>query len=185
MSHHDKVEFLGSGKITIPGPNKVTILGPDNVTILRKFLPYLRLIRALNLENFHRNRDGLQNFLPTFYAIAMIGSMSIGTILMICNLFESDGDTKVFVVSIPMLMSLILVHVLFVALIWKNETTAEAIKRMQKLVSYRKKIFLGVQVENLFKSINLNKNFSFHKKKKFRYFSPVRFKRVTAITSDL
>lgn len=64
--------------------------------------------------------------------------MTIGTGLIAWNLLENGGDSKVLVVSTPMLMSLILLGLSFVALVWKNDIIVEAIECIQKHIGHRK-----------------------------------------------
>lgn len=113
---------------------------PRKHHILAKFLPYLRLIRAFHRENFRQTAEWryiLRDCVWAIGAILMNGSLSIGTILMAWNLLESRRNADVLVVSVPMLMSLILVSVKFVALMEKSVTISAAIERIQQRISQR------------------------------------------------
>lgn len=116
----------------------------NQITILTKFYPYLRLIQAYRPENFRQNGSWcctVQSAVAIFGATIMIGSMSIGAILMAWNLVENGDDVKVLVVSSPILLSLILVDLSFLALVWKHDTITEVIERIQELIGQRKHFF--------------------------------------------
>lgn len=127
-----------------------TINKPDRITILAKFLPYLRLIRAFNPENFHFDgsfsnawRHLLRDVFRAFCASLATLSISVEIMLMIWNILENDAGVKVLAISVPLLMSFVQVLVTFVALMCENRNITEAIARIQGLVSQREQFFFG------------------------------------------
>lgn len=131
---------------------------PGRTAVLFECRPYIRLIRVFEPDNFRQNyrwQDFLQNIFAAFCVIAMVCALFSVTALMAWNLLENDGDAKVLVVSLPLVMSLTQVFIAFVALIGQNATITEAIDCIQAIVERREsfaieqRLFLLLSIRNI------------------------------------
>lgn len=108
----------------------------NRIDVLSKLKPYLRLIKAYNIENFsHTNWQCLlRSVCNAFGATLIIISMPMFIILGTWYLIENDADLKKFVVALPLLISLLMMTLIFIALMVKNRVITEIIDRLQRTV---------------------------------------------------
>lgn len=116
------------------------------VHVLNEFGPYLRLIQAYNIKNFHFSfanwRCILHSVSYAFGATVIHISLPIYFISAIWYLIESGADLRKFVAGFPILISLLQMEVTCVALMMKNRTVNETINQLQRVIDQRK-LFAG------------------------------------------
>lgn len=110
-----------------------------HIRILRKFEPFFRLLKAYNANSFAHSSCG--SLLPSvgyaFCATLMNASLTIVIVLIVWNLIENNADTNTFVVTLPIVASLLMTELMFVAMMAKNGTVTETIDRLQMVIDRR------------------------------------------------
>lgn len=109
------------------------------IRVLVAFAPFLRLIKSYNLDNFHHCnwRCNLASVKYAFITTTIIVSIPIFHVLGIWHLIENEADLSTISVSLPILTSFTQMELTLIALILKNRTIDETIKRIQQLVDER------------------------------------------------
>lgn len=107
------------------------------------FDSFLRILKVYNSENFRRNdrRENVRNF--CFALGVFVSSLLIVNMITfgIWYLFDNNGDFTKFIVSGPIVLSIVQILIAYITLTWKNREVDETVKQLQDIVDLRK---LGV-----------------------------------------
>lgn len=111
--------------------------------IFNELAPYLRLLSAYNADNFHQNQRSIRHsvfyaFLATFIILVVPITVMLG----FWNLFEKDADLTKYVVALPLLISIIQMHLTFIAMVMKSRTINETIHQINQIADKRELVFL-------------------------------------------
>lgn len=109
------------------------------IHILRKFEPFLRLLKAYNANSsaYPSWRSLLPRVGYAFCATLMNASLTTVIVLIAWNLIENNADTNTFVVALPIVSSLLMTELMFVAMMAKSGTVTETIDRLQTVIDRR------------------------------------------------
>lgn len=110
------------------------------ICIFKEFRPFLRLLTAYNRNNF-RHQNPRRNMHSVFYALfttLLIPLLPLLIILGFWYLFENGSDSRKIIVGFPVIISIVLTALTFIALVVKNRRISETINEMQKMVNQRK-----------------------------------------------
>lgn len=106
------------------------------IIVLNSYRPYHRLLKALNIENF-------RHIHWCDISVAILSTLSTSLPLFVVvlgfwHLIENESDLKKFVVSLPILISLVQMEVAIIAMIANNRTTSQTIEQVQKVTNQRR-----------------------------------------------
>lgn len=107
----------------------------NKIIVLHKFQPYLRLIQALNLVNFHQFTA--KCVYHAFYTSVILLLSPIFATLAIWHLSESNVGLEKIVAPLPILFGLLQMEVTFIALLTMNNTINETINHLEIIVDQR------------------------------------------------
>lgn len=110
------------------------------IRILEEFRPFLRLLRAYNRKKLFCNK--IHSVFYAIFTTLLIPLLPIVIILSFWYLFENGGDLRKIVVGLPVILSLALSAITFIALIIKNQLISETINEVQKAINQRKLFIL-------------------------------------------
>lgn len=109
----------------------------NKIHVLKEFKPYLRLIKAFNLDNFRNtgNRHRILNSVfDAFATSSIIFSIPIFLILGVWYLIENDADLRKISVALPILISILWMWLIFIALMAQNRIIRDIIDQLQRVV---------------------------------------------------
>lgn len=108
----------------------------NKIRIFAEFIPYLRIINALDSANFgHRDwRQNLRNVRYAFCALVVIVMLPVSIMLGVWFLIEHNADVNTCVVAFPLLTSILQMHLTFVALLMNRRTLSEAFDQLQRSI---------------------------------------------------
>lgn len=134
----------------------------NQIFILNAARQYLRLIKAFNSDNFSRLnwRQNIQSILYALSTTMLVSLLPLNVILGSWYLVESDFNVDKVVVSLPLLFSLLLVEIAYLALIINNRDVSKTIDQIQQVINKRKASSF------LFESIRKRKKFCWKPKQR-------------------
>lgn len=112
---------------------------PGTIRILRQFEPFLRILKAYDLNNFSHSswRTMLSSICDAFYATLLNSATAILIVLIAWHLIENDADIDKLVVAMPILIGLLMGESIIVQLMSKTDIIIGIVERLQKVVDQR------------------------------------------------
>lgn len=118
----------------------------QKIHVLHQFRPYLQLITRNRHEIGHFSKSWrciLRSICDVlFYCTKMFLSLPAMIILGIWYLIENEADLREAVVSLPLVISLIEIQMIFIAMLMEARTVTETIEQLQRLVDRRESILI-------------------------------------------
>lgn len=107
--------------------------------VLDAFHPYLRMLKAYNLDDFRKTSflRVLQNILYAFYVTALIVAMAIVINLGVWHLFEDDLNISQFSTALALIITYMQMLFIFATLAVKNRKISENIENIEEIVQKR------------------------------------------------
>lgn len=122
----------------------MTVENSTKIQILNEYRPYLRLLKAYNVDNFRQNgqrQNYYRSVFDAFFTTFIIVIMSSHLLFDIWYIIDYHTDLKKVVTLFPLTMTTLQIWVSFIAFLLKNGTITEMIDRLQSVVEQRKFLF--------------------------------------------
>lgn len=113
------------------------------IRVLNAFRPYFRLMTAYNSEHFRSThlRHIRRSIFYAIFSTTMIVTLIILSVFIAWYLGENEAKLKRFVVSLPMIFTLMQMVLTFIGMMLTNHTTSETINQIQRVVDQRESLY--------------------------------------------
>lgn len=113
----------------------------NEIRVLKAFRPFLSILNAYNWDKFHYGanwRSNPQNIFYAFSSTMIVFLLPATVILLFWYLIEISVSFGIFLVELPIAISILQMEVIFIALLLKNRTVTTTIQRLQQIIDQRK-----------------------------------------------